>query len=816
MPSTMVDSAASLLERIGTQSFDDLAALAAQLCGTHTAAIFLFDTEASTVTSSSADAPVRAALRDAAMAASAAANGLAHTAAEGPAGVTTCAVSVETPSGEGLGAVAVAFAGPRQISDGDIRGLRRLSRHTGALIEQARLSGERLVRQARLRGMVQTFDVEDERKTSLAAAIHGMPDPVALADRHGVLRYMNPAARALLPGAQETEQTLRGLHSPDQRLTYDSAVLEALRDGVWTGESTLVGSGGARVAISETLIAIPGGAGEAEGLVMVARDVSEFTRQQTQLRQSEGRFRHLVEDVDDVLFEQDPSGRWTFLNASWTRATGFSVQESVGRQYTEFVHPDDAAASRARRAGLIQEGRHDGVHAARYITKAGNWRWLEARVRRNVGPNGEVVGTVGTLRDVTVRIEMSEELAKAQDEALRSTALMPEFLATVSHEIRTPLNGVLGLMTILQDTPLNDDQRAIASSAQRSAEALLTLVNDILDISKLEADRLTIDSVPFDLHGWAREVTAPSFARAQAKNLGTQLTVDPKLPERMTGDPTRCRQILANLLDNAVKFTDQGRVTVEVSPTVSAEGRPMVRIAVTDSGIGIPPEKQGLVFEKYRQADASTTRRYGGTGLGLAICRQLATRMEGAVGVQSDVGTGSTFWFTIPLVAAVSTEPVDAVAPTAPAEATTGAQPQPPAQPQPQSAPLVLLVEDNPTNQFVARRLLEKAGCRVEIVNNGAEALDRLLTQTYGVVFMDCQMPVMDGYEATRRIRQLDGPVASIPIVAMTAHAMAGDREKCLETGMSDYVSKPLKPEILIAALRRALGQTPDKPAGAK
>ena len=256
-----------------------------------------------------------------------------------------------------------------------------------------------------------------------------------------------------------------------------------------------------------------------------------------------------------------------------------------------------------------------------------------------------------------------------------------------------------------------------------------------------------------------------------------------------------------------MKFTDRGRVTVALTATAAADGRAMLRMAVTDSGIGIPPEKQALVFEKYRQADSSTTRRYGGTGLGLAICRQLATRMDGTVGVESEVGKGSTFWFTIPLVAAAADEAAQPALPGA------AAAPVPAAAPAPELLPLVLLVEDNPTNQFVARRLLEKAGCRVEIVNNGAEALDRLRTQAYSAVFMDCQMPVMDGYDATRRIRQMDGPVATVPIVAMTAHAMAGDRERCLEAGMSDYVSKPLKPEVLHAALRRALGQAAETPA---
>jgi PAS domain S-box-containing protein len=799
MSTITADSAPSLFERIGTQPFDDLAALAAQLCSAPAAVIHLMGAEDAPLIFATPAAPgFDAPLHEAAKAAVLAANGLAHAGAADALGITTCAAAVETHAGDRWGAVAVGFSGPRQITDADTRGLRRLARQAGALIEQARLHRERARREVRQAGMQAAFGAQDAGRAAVASAIHLLPDPVAIAGRDGVLVYLNPAGRAMLPDRLESARTLRDMHAPDQRLAFDMAVVQAGRRGFWSGQTTLVGTGGVRMAMMVTLIALKGPDGEPDGLAMVARDVTEFARQQAQLRQSEGRFRHLVEDVDDVLFEQDPDGRWTFLNPSWSDVTGFQVQESLGRHYLDFMHPDDAAASKARRAGLLKDGMHDGVHPARYATRDGSWRWLEARVRRNLGPGGEVIGTIGTLRDVTVRKEMAEELAQARDQALRSSALMSEFLATMSHEIRTPLNGVLGLMTILQDTPLNDEQRGITSSAQRSAEALLTLVNDILDISKLEADKLTIDLVPIDLRTWAREVTGPPFARARGKVMEAQLVIDPSLPQWLTGDPTRCRQILANLLDNAVKFTDQGRITVSIAPSTSADGRAMVRLAVRDSGIGIPPEKQALVFEKYRQADSSTTRRYGGTGLGLAICRQLATRMDGAVGVESEVGKGSTFWFTFPLVAAAKDEPAEAPPAAAPAPGPG------PARSEAKTA-LVLLVEDNPTNQFVARRLLEKAGCLVEIVNNGAEALDRVVTRPYAAVFMDCQMPVMDGYEATRRIRQLDGPVRHIPIVAMTAHAMAGDRERCLECGMSDYVSKPLKPEVLHAALRRAL-----------
>jgi PAS domain S-box-containing protein len=795
---TTAASAPSLLERIGTQPFDDLAALAIEICSAQAAAVRIeLDEEPATFVTPphpSFDAP----LRNAVVAALIAASGVTHAEASSPTGVTTLAIALETSAGERVGALAVAFSGPRQLTDVVLRSLHRLGRYAAALVEQAVLSGDRARSDATRQRMHLAFDAEDERKAALATAVHALPDIVAIADRHGVVRYLNPAGRRLVPESATGKATLRDLHAPDQRLTYDLAATRAAQHGTWTGETTLLGPNGVRIMATTTLVVLRGRAAEPDGLALVARDVSESSKELALLRQSEGRFRHLVEDVDDVLFEQNSDGRWTFLNPSWTDVTGFTVEESLGRLYEEFMHPDDAAASKARRAGLLKSGNHDGVHASRYATKDGSWRWLEARVRRNLGPSGEALGTVGTLRDVTIRREMAAEMDEARDQAVRTTTLMSEFLATMSHEIRTPLNGVLGLMTILQDTPLDDEQRGIASSAQRSAEALLTLVNDILDISKLEADKITIESVPFGLREWVNEVISPSMARARAKGLTVELTVEPRLPSRVVGDPTRCRQILTNLLDNAVKFTDQGTIRVALTAATSAEGRPMVRVAVTDSGIGIPAEKQALVFEKYRQADNSTSRRYGGTGLGLAICRQLAQRMDGAVGVESAAGKGSTFWFTVPLVTATPDEEAEPPA----------AAPSPPAvEPAPSAvAPVVLLVEDNPTNQFVARKLLEKAGCRVDIVNNGAEAVERLRATAYQVVFMDCQMPVMDGYEATRRIRQMDGPVASVPIVAMTAHAMAGDRERCLDAGMSDYVSKPLRPAVLNAALLRALG----------
>ena len=513
---------------------------------------------------------------------------------------------------------------------------------------------------------------------------------------------------------------------------------------------------------------------------------------QQRLIESEYRFRQVVEQVTDVLFEQDRDGRWTFLNPAWTDITGFDVDDCLGHHYHEFVHPDDIGGARERFAQLLDGRDHAGIHAVRYVTADGDFRWIEARARRLVHDDGTPRGTIGTLRDVTMQRAMADEIDRSHRHAVMSFGRISEFLANVSHEIRTPLNGVLGLTTILLDTMLSEEQRQYASGVHQSADTLLALVNDILDISKIEAGGLTIEQVSFAIRPWLDDVLAPSFVRARKKGLHTQLIVSDEMPARLIADPTRTRQILGNLMDNAVKFTSRGAIAVSVTPHVNAAGRRTARFVVTDSGIGIPPGQHGTVFEKYRQADSSTTRRYGGTGLGLAICRQLATLMEGEIGLESVEGQGTSFWFTIPLAAAPDAE-----------DAPAQQRPAAPVEEAPRT-PLVLIAEDNPTNQLVARRFLEREGCRVELVTNGAEAVTAAAAQRFDVIFMDCQMPLMDGYEATRRIR-LGLTSADAPIVAMTAHAMTGDRERCLAAGMSDYVSKPLTRAQIGSVLARVL-----------
>ena len=564
------------------------------------------------------------------------------------------------------------------------------------------------------------------------------------------------------------------------------------------------------------------------GLRLASVDVTERKRSEDRAYETATELRALFQAFPDLFLKLDRAGN--VLDSKGGQSSDpFLLPEKFHDHNLKDILPEGAveqfgeAQDKVRKTGAVEiiefrvKGREDEqFYEARLLPLTWD-HWIAVVRNITVRKSSEV-----KLTEYAQELERkNEELETALTTAREATQLKSRFLANMSHEIRTPMNGVLGMTDFLLATELTSEQHEYAETIKRSADSLLTLINDMLDLSKIESGKLRIERVPFQLGPTVSKIASLFALESRMKGLEFVSIIPSDLPDLVVGDPGRLRQVLANLLGNALKFTDSGEIGVRVELLSEATNVIQVRFTVHDTGIGIPADQTSRLFESFTQVDGSSTRRHGGTGLGLAISKQLVDLLGGEIGVASEPGEGSRFWFTASFGKAAPGEaPPPKSLPKPAVKIPSAPRPQPATHPARTPSPAakqpatqnpvsitshfrILLAEDNEINQRITLRLLEKLGLAADAVVNGREAVQALEKRKYDLVLMDCQMPDMDGFEATAIVRNREGTTRRTPICALTANAMEGDRERCLAAGMDDYISKPVGLEKLRKAVDR-------------
>ncbi len=590
---------------------------------------------------------------------------------------------------------------------------------------------------------------------------------------------------------------------PDDRTTVRAVVAKALRDGKPFEYSmrALHPDGAIRMLQARGQVEVDEN-GQPIRMFGTVQDVTERARAEELMRESELRFRGTFENAAVGIAHRDLTGRWLRINETFCDIVGFAREQLLGMSFQDITHPDDLASEQTHDQRLC-EGRVPRYSIEkRYVRSNGNAVWvnLSASLQRDAVGNPSYVITV--IEDISERKRLEADLREAKAFADKANRAKDEFLANVSHEIRTPLNAILGMAELVLGSPLAIDQRQDIETLKSAGEGLLEVINDLLDISKIEAGKIELYAETFSLRTAVRDTLRPLAFRARQKALELSDFVQADVPDELVGDVGRLRQVLINLVDNAIKFTERGKVSVcvEMTDEAVADDELSLRFVVSDTGIGISRDKQAIVFEAFQQEDTSITRKYGGTGLGLTIAARLVALMGGELSVVSEPGRGSTFTFTArfrriaPLDQGAPLQPIEAAAPSEPAAAVKS------------ESLHILLAEDNEFNVRHVQRLLTRKGHRIKVAATGREALQVIEAEgrTFDLLLLDLHMPEVDGFQVVQAIRQREiNSGEHLPVIALTARSTKQDRDRCLRAGADDYLSKPVRAGQLFAAVER-------------
>ncbi len=687
-------------------------------------------------------------------------------------GATVC-----TPDGLPVGAIGVMDVKPRPApSEAERRLILELAGLAGQLVEHAETMRQEAARLETLRLAEDMVGVGRWRYEVASG-------DVTWSDEIYRIHAITPGAFA-----PTLDDVFRHYHA-DDRAEIQHLVERALKTGEgYTFKLRLLGTDGVERVVAAEGATEKDATGRVIALFGVLQDVTERERLLRAAQTNERRYRLLAENTGDVITRVKMDGSSKYISPAIQQLLGWTFEDMSG-QSTDYVHREDrhlvlGAIGKAVKTGQPTRLEHRALH------KDGSTVWVECTFKALRDEHGHVDDVVVVIRDMTQRKALEAEVLEAKETAEAAARVKSEFLANMSHELRTPLTSVIGFSGLLQASEaLPDEERLYVERIATASEALLGVINDILDYSKLEANAIEMDPEPFQVAALVDGAAAIVEGQCVAKGLSLKVVVDAAMPEVLTGDAGRLRQVMLNFLSNAVKFTGKGGVTLRVGGAPDAEGRWRLRVAVTDTGIGIPAEKIEVLFQRFSQADASTTRLYGGTGLGLAISRRLIEIMGGEIGVDSQPGEGATFWFEAPLAQGGAVGRLASGDDDMPASGGM-------------AGGRILMADDAPGNRELVSAILRGLGLEIDTVCDGAEAVQAMQTGAYDLVLMDVHMPVMDGLTATREIRRMQaGTGHRTPILALTANVQADQVARCLDSGMDGHLAKPIQIQELAGAL---------------